>query len=127
MAKIKFTIEDINKSKLIEPGWYTFLIKNVKDMPNKKDAAKTNTVVSFVGQNGDAEGCEILSFFPEDYPAMAIPLAEALLGRPVKLGDEVDFSPSVGTLIEGYVRHRKSDKKDDNRTFNEIAEFRSTK
>ena len=106
MGKFNVTDEDINYGKVLEPTWYPFKLKLIKDKPASTDGSNV-THVRLVGLPGTpAENVPVLATFSEKAPGGIVKLWKALNpGVQPKAGIiEVD-KKYEGRDVDVYIGH----------------------
>ena len=108
MPLLNFTPADIQKSKLLEDGWYGLIVKDCSEWTPSKDGKSLNITINFVveGQNEK----EIPYIINNTGLGFHVGLCAALLGVPIKQIQEdpkiltsfnTDTTP--GQKIDGHV------------------------
>ena len=106
-SPFRISKEDLLRSKIVQPGWYTANIKAVTQKAAKTDGS-TNTVVSFVIKGGAFDGVPLDRVFSEKSPGFAENFVTAIQGRKPKAeGEDFDFDRAVGKDIRVYVTNDK--------------------
>lgn len=122
MGRLTITQDDINRSKILEPGWYQTEITACEDTLAKSDKS-TNTTLSFKVLSGAFKGAIVYRLFNEKAPGFAIPLLKALgveIGEVGESGREFDLDATVGRRIEVYVKNREYE----GQIRNEVVDYR---
>ena len=117
MPIIKITKADIERIKVLEPGWYGCTISKVVGNEPTKDKQSINTIVHFTI---DKVGKEIPVYYNSKLMALIVPLYEAISGKKhtedfdldtdflmgkkldVKLGTTI-YNGNPQNQIEGYL------------------------
>lgn len=119
------TKDDLLRSKLVTPGWYTLRIKNITQGPGKKDENAMTTRFDFEIVDGALKefiGVPISHWLSEKAPGMAIPLLQALSGKKMdENGMDLDLEKAIGKNVKGYVKNEPYM----NRMTNKISDFAS--
>lgn len=119
MAVFTFSQEDINRSKLLEPGlWYNVEVTNVEEALSRKGDSM-NTFVYMKVIDGPFTGALLTRTFNEKAPGAAIPFIEAL-GYEVKPGVDYNLSNAIGRKLRVFVNHVERE----GRILNNVADFR---
>lgn len=120
MPKFRITQEDINRTKLVEPGsWYNVKILKVYDEPTKKgDSINTNIDMQIV--DGNFKGAMLFRTFNEKAPGFVIPFVKALTGREPAPDEEYDLTAAEGRSMKVFVRHREYN----GVLYNDVVDFR---
>lgn len=84
MPIISVTKADLEKSKLIDPGYYGATIVKVSGLEKSKDGSSLNQVITF---RVDPSGKEIAHYFNSKAFGMMAPLHKAVFGTDMKEGD----------------------------------------
>lgn len=122
MPGLSFVItrEDMLRSKVIEPGWYPVLIKNVTQEPAKTDGS-TNTWVDMVITDGPQKDVPLRKNFSEKAPGFAVPFLRALGTEVGENGATVDMDRAKGKKIMVYVLNKMFN----NQQQNSVEDFKS--
>jgi hypothetical protein len=104
MAKLNITPEDLLKGKLVAPGWYPALIKNVEEKPSKGDGS-TNWNLEFkILEGTEFSGVPVYRTFNEKGAGFAQNFVLACGGKFEKgKSFELDFHKTVGTKLKIYI------------------------
>lgn len=103
--RMNITPADVKRSKIIQPGWYPFLITDIKEEPSA-DKKSVNVVLDLEGKEGDAEGVPVKHWFSEKAPGFAIPFVRATGGRVTEeegIDPNYDFAAQRGKVVMGHV------------------------
>lgn len=84
MPIIKVTQADLEKSKLIDPGYYPATITKVSGLEKSKTGDSLNQVITF---RIDSVGKEIQHYFSSKAFGMIAPLHKAVFGMDMKEGE----------------------------------------
>jgi hypothetical protein len=103
---IQFTIADVLRTKVLEEGWYSFLISDVTGpTPNSKKDGVNYTITFTLIDAGERDGKEIKRVFSNKAISMMIPLVAAARGitedQIPKEGFSFDTDELVGKKIDG--------------------------
>lgn len=122
MPGLSFVItrEDMLRSKVIEPGWYKVVIKNVTQEPAKTDGS-TNTWVDMVITDGPSKDVPLRKNFSEKAPGFAVPFLAALGTSVGEQGMTVDMSLAKGKSLLVYVLNKSYN----NQMQNSVEDFKS--
>lgn len=104
---------------LLEPEkWYRFKVTRYTPKKAKTDGS-WNHIIELTGTNNAAV---VTRFFNEKMPQFAIEFIEAC-GVDVSETEDtsVDFDQAIGTEVEAYIVHRKTD---DDKLINDAKDFR---
>lgn len=116
--RFRLSQDDLNKGKLIEPGWYTFRVEKVYEEPSK-DKSSTNTKVDCRIVDGEFGGMMVTRVFSEKAPGFVVPFLKAF-GIEVVADEEYNLAATENMEFKGYVSHREYN----NQKYNDISEFR---
>lgn len=127
MALFSLTPEEIATSKLLDAGWYPFMVTAFDTKPAKKDGS-TNYIWTLKGQDpvpgfgGDPKGIKLSYYVSEKFKSPALKLALAC-GMVISPGGDLTFDPNdlIGKKLFVFVKPETTD----GRTFNRIAEFQA--
>jgi len=121
MARVTFTQEDINRSKLVAPGWYPLKVTKFSE-----EQAGTDGSALYVYE------CKITSGPFKDVPlryqvsekamGMGVDFVEAC-GFPVQAGVPLELEKCVGKDIEGFIQRGEYN----GRPQNQLVQFRKVK
>lgn len=119
-AKFTVTKEDLLRSKTVQPGWYTCLVKSVEQAPAKTDGS-LNTNVMFVIKGGVFDGVPVDRTFSEKAPGFAVSFIEAVIGRKMTAdGGEFDLEQAKGRELKVYIKNETYQ----NRLVNRAEDFK---
>ena len=107
---ISFNIskEDLLRSKIVKPGVYTLLLKNVTEGPGKNDPLSNTITLDFVIESGvdpAAVGVPVKYWLSEKAAGLATGFLEAISGK--KIDDAVqipDMASLVGRKVKAYIK-----------------------
>ena len=110
MPLMEFSQEDIDRSKIVDPGWYTVLVTAVQDKLSN-DQQSTNTWISGKilcnDDTGDKKFASVPTptnwLFNSKAKSNAIGYIQAMTGSVVKPGDRVDLQSTVGKHIGVFI------------------------
>jgi hypothetical protein len=117
---LKFTVtkEDVLRTKVLKPGWYTFDIKDITEEQSKSDSESNNIVVKLVVTDGaklpsgsPSTGVPVTMWFSEKFKGeAAISFAAAISGKTMKeieeTGVDMDNVENLkGRKIKGNVEN----------------------
>lgn len=119
MARFRITQEDINRTKLVDPGiWYPCKVTGVSEkLSNKGDSMNTN--VDLVITSGPFAGVVIYRTFNEKAPGAVIPYLKAF-GVEVVADEEYDLAATVDRYVMVCVNHREYNGK----LYNDAVDFK---
>jgi hypothetical protein len=111
MSIFKVSPTDLLRSKTVQPGWWTVLIKNVQQKPagaGAKNPGSINTVVTAVIVGGPYDGVPIDTYFSEVAPGMAVNFIAAITGKPIRTPEDLnsegyDFDLAKGKKVKAEV------------------------
>lgn len=95
----------VKASKLVRPGWFIVLVEGVKE-ELAKDKESTNIVVDVVGQEGDADGVPVKTWFSEKFPQGGIPFVRACGGQiseETGVDPDFDWERQVGKRVKAHI------------------------
>ena len=119
MAKFRVSQDDINRTKLVEPGlWYNAEVVDVSDELSKAGDS-TNTNIKLKILDGTFQGCEVYRTFNEKAPGFVIPFLGAV-GVSVTPDTEYDLDATKGRKLQIFIKQREYS----GRLFNDVADFR---
>lgn len=103
---IMFSPEDMNRDKLVDPGWYDVLIKDVVEAPSR-DGGSTNwkveaVVVKSADGNEEFAGVPLVWNFNSKAISFAIGFLQAL-GVNVEPDKRYDLTQAKNSRIQVYV------------------------
>ena len=96
MPIIKVTQADLEKSKVIEPGYYSATVSGVSGLEKSKDGASLNQKITF---RLEGVGKEIDHYFNSKAMGMIAPLYKAVFGSEMKEG-EFDTDTLLGKKLD---------------------------
>ena len=96
--RVKITAEDLLKSKIVPPGWYTAEIKQCDEKPANTDKSQ-NWTYHFVITEGDYKGVKIYKTFNEKAAGRFVPLLKALGTTVPKEGTDFDPQRLIGKTL----------------------------
>ena len=117
--RIKLSQDDLNRSKVVTPGWYLLDIIKIEQKKAKNDDSM-NTVVEFRGKSGEAAGIPFQRYFSEKAPGFFKDFLEAITGEEVKADTEYELDGAVGETISAYIENGEYQ----GRTTNNVKDFR---
>ena len=97
MPIIKITKADIERIKVLDPGWYGCTISKVVGNEPAKDKQSINTIVTFTI---DKVGKEIPVYYNSKLMAMIIPLYEAVSGKKHTEDFDLDTDSLMGKKLD---------------------------
>lgn len=106
MAKFKITQDDLNRSKVVEPGWYPVEVKDYTESVAKTDGS-TNATIEMGILEGPFKGAVLYRLFNEKAPGFIIPFLRALGVDVPEDGGEFDLSATVGRRLRVYVKNEE--------------------
>jgi hypothetical protein len=104
MPKITISKEDLQRGKVLDPGWYTVAITDVQDKASKKGDS-INTTISFDVTEGPFAGCKVFRLFNEKAPGFAVPFLQALGVEIPADGGTFDLKNAIGKQLMVYVKN----------------------
>lgn len=110
MAIVKFSVGDILRSKLLDPGWRSWQITKVDEPRPSEDKNALNYDITFVliDATPDLNGKEIKRTFSSKAMGMMIPLVQAVRGQKaaeVKIESfEFDMQELLNKKIDGFCK-----------------------
>ena len=104
MPKITISREDLQRGKVLDPGWYPAEITDVQDKASKKGDS-INTTISFDIADGPFKGCKVFRLFNEKAPGFAVPFLQALGVEIPEDGGTFDLKNAIGRKIMVYVKN----------------------
>jgi hypothetical protein len=111
--------EDMLRSKILAPGVYVLLIKNISQGPGKNDPQSTTTTIDLVVESGpdpNGIGVPLRYWISEKAAGLAKDFLEKASGK--KLPDDgvnLDLAPLVNRKIKAYVKPEKYMGRDQNK------------
>lgn len=105
MSKFRMSEEDINRSKLVEPGWYNVEVTDCQDAMSKAGDS-VNTTLTMKILDGPFKGAILFKLYNEKAPGLAIPLLKAL-GVEIVPDMEVDLEATKGRKVRAYVKNEE--------------------
>lgn len=126
--KMRYTKEDLLKSKPIEPGWYPAECKSYEQKPSKGEDKSLNTTFKFQLMEGavspsgvDFSGAFVYRLFNEKGMGFAAAFIEVVTGTPpTPEGGEFDPDEAKGKKMLVYITNRTYE----GRLQNEVSDFR---
>lgn len=116
-----FSEDDLNRGKIVKPGWYPVEIKEVTQKaagPEAKNPGSRLDLVELTILDGEEKGVILYSQFSEVAPGFVAPFQAALTGKPIKAGDKmISFDDSAalkGKKLDVHVSRDKYKGKDKN-------------
>lgn len=104
MARVTFTQDDLLKSKLVSPGWYSVLVKEYTQEQAGTDGSDLYVYSIVIDQPGTPFNNVPIRFqVSEKALGMGIELFEAC-GMDVKPGVPLETEKCVGKKIDGFVQ-----------------------
>ena len=102
MGRFNFNQEDINRGKLVDPGWYPCEITKYEAKKAKTDNSNLDVFYAkIISSDEELAGIPLFFQFSEKTPGFAIPFVEALTGQKVKAGDEFEIGQNcVGKQLD---------------------------
>lgn len=104
MAKITITQDDINRSKVVDPGWYNVEVMSVTDSQAKSDGS-LNTTVELKIIDGTFKGAIVYRLYNEKAPGLAIPFLKALGASINEDGGTFDLALAVGKRVKAFIKN----------------------
>ena len=107
------TKDDLLRGKILKPGLYTLLIKNISQGPGKNDPQSTTTTIEFTTEDGpdlqaqNGVGVPIAYWLSEKAPGLAIGFLEAVIGKKIPdNGIQVpDLATCIGKKVKAYIKN----------------------
>lgn len=111
MPKMRYTKEDLLKSKPIEPGWYPAECTGYEVKPSKGEDKSTNWTFAFKfledakdSRGNDLGGAKVYRLFNEKGMGFAASFIEVITGQPANVeGGEFDPDEARGKRLMVYV------------------------
>lgn len=104
MPVVRFTNEDFLAGKVIKPGLYHILVKNVTTKPAKTDQSAVHNIQCKVVQPGDYFGVPVTDYISEKAEGTAIPFVRACLnGTEPKAGENYELANGIGQVIRAQI------------------------
>lgn len=120
--KLRIAREDFLKGKLLEPGWYAALVKDITEETSKKGDSQNWKIEFQILEDGPFKDCIVVKTFNEKAPGVAIPFFTAINGgKDIEADKEYDFSLCKNRKIRVYVGNKLYE----NRQINEVTDFRA--
>lgn len=91
MGVFETSDKELNRDKLLEPGWYAWEIIDVEDRPSSTDQSN-NCWVSVEGIGNDNRYVQASILFNEKWSPILIPFIKGALGVEPKAGDKFEFT-----------------------------------
>lgn len=88
MPAVRFTKEDFLAGKVVKPGYYHSLVKNVTTKPAKKDQSDVYNIQLRIVESGDYKGVPLTDYISEKAVGTAIPYIKACNGGKEPAPDE---------------------------------------
>lgn len=119
MAKFRVSQEDINRTKLVDPGlWYPCKVTGVSEKLSAKGDSM-NTTVDLLVTSGPFAGVIFYRLFNEKAPGMVIPFLKAF-GVEVVPDEEYDLNATIDRFVNVFVNHREYNGK----MYNDVVDFK---
>jgi hypothetical protein len=122
MADMNFSIskEDMLRSKVLKPGVYVLLIKNISQGPGKNDPQSTTTQVDFTVETGpdpEAVGVPIRYWISEKAAGLAVDFLEKVTNQKIPQDGlaNLKLAPLVGRKVKAYIKPEKYMGRDQNK------------
>jgi hypothetical protein len=122
MSDMSFSIskEDMLRSKVLKPGVYVLVVKNITQGPGKNDPQSTTTTVDFTVDSGpdpNAVGVPIRYWLSEKAAGLAKDFLEKVTNQ--QISDEglanMKLAPLVGRKVKAYIKPEKYLGRDQNK------------
>jgi hypothetical protein len=104
MAKLHIGLDDINRSRILDPDWYPVEIVDVVDTASKGDGS-LNTTLNMSVIDGPFKGAMLYRLFNEKAPGFAIPVFEVFLGKGGVTEGDYDLHALKGKKLMVYVKN----------------------
>ena len=104
MPKITISREDLQRGKVLDPGWYPVVVTDVQDKASKKGDS-INTTIHFDVMAGPFAGCKVFRLFNEKAPGFAVPFLQALGVEIPEDGGTFDLKNAIGKNLMVYVKN----------------------
>ena len=115
--KVRFNQEDLDKGKLVTPGWYSAKVLTVEEKPAETDGSMNwNYKLSIVGS--EFNGVPVYRTFNEKGKGYMIRFIESLGGR-VTAGTEFDPQRAIGKILRIFIKNELYQ----NNMRNNVADF----
>lgn len=110
MPGFSISKEDLLRSKVVKPGVYVLLIRNITEGPGKNDPQSNVVTIDFVVESGpdaNAIGVPIKHWLSEKAPGLAVGFIEAATGKKVpEDGIQLpEWGPLVGRKVKAYIKN----------------------
>ena len=109
MAVVQISQDDINRSKIVTPGWYLVEITGATDSMSKDNMSVNTRITGKIISSADGNKSNQFAGVPLPYwnfnskaPGFSVPFFEAL-GGDVKDGARFDFNDAVGKRMEVFI------------------------
>jgi hypothetical protein len=124
-SRVTFSTDDILRSKIVPPGWYSLLVKSMSEEQAGTDGSDLyvyRLIVQGGGdpKQGDVKGVPLRFQISEKGLSFGVEFLQAC-GQEVKNGVPVELAKVVGANIEGFVQRGEYK----GRPTNELVSFRS--
>jgi len=117
---VSISKEDLLRSKIVKPGVYVLLVKDITQRVGKSDPDTQTTVFRFVIEDGPDKsgiGVPIDYYVGEKSWGFQRDFLEKLFGKPIPdegIGN-LDLEPTKGRKIKGYIKTEKYNGRDTNK------------
>ena len=102
LQKMTITEEDLLRSKIVTPGWYKAVVKDI-NQEQAADGQSLNTIVDIiVTEDGEFKGVPLKRYFSEKAPGFSVTFFEAC-GAKIAAGSSYAWEPCKGKTLQVYV------------------------
>lgn len=120
MPVVRFTKEDFLAGKVVKPGGYHILVKNIITKPAKTDGSAVYHVQAKIVEPGDYLGVPLNDYISEKAEGMAIPFVKACNGgEDPNVDQNYELSNGIGKVIKAQVANTMFG----SRVKNEISDY----
>lgn len=104
MPRITITREDIQRGKVLDPGWYPAEVVDVKESATKAGDSM-NTTIEFKIIDGPSLGVTVYRLFNEKAPGFVIPFLQAFAVEIPEDGGTFDLQNTIGRKLSIYIKN----------------------
>lgn len=99
-AEFTFSADDIASGNKLDPGWHSFMVKDVKSKPGKADPSGTTFVVTLVEEISKTP---VIMYFTDKFMQGSIPyLCSFVPGGKLEPGVAYKIEDTIGARVKGY-------------------------